>query len=30
MGGSKGMALLIPYADRERRDLHQTEWRFHI
>jgi hypothetical protein len=24
------MALSNPYADLERRDLHQTEWRFHI
>jgi hypothetical protein len=24
------MALSNLYADLERRDLHQTEWRFHI
>jgi hypothetical protein len=24
------MALSNPYADLERRDLHLTEWRFHI
>jgi len=24
------MALLNPHADLERRDLHLTEWRFHI
>jgi hypothetical protein len=24
------MALSIPYADIERRDLHLTEWRIHI
>jgi hypothetical protein len=24
------MALSNPYTDLERRDLHLTEWRFHI
>jgi hypothetical protein len=24
------MSLSNPYADLERRDLHLTEWRFHI
>jgi hypothetical protein len=24
------MALSNPYPDLERRDLHRTEWRFHI
>jgi hypothetical protein len=24
------MALSNPYADLERRDVHLTEWRFHI
>jgi len=24
------MALSNPFADLERRDLHLTEWRFHI
>jgi len=27
---SKVMALLNPHADLERRDVHLTEWRFHI
>jgi hypothetical protein len=30
MVGSKVMALSNPYPDLERRDLHLTEWGFHI
>jgi len=30
MVGSKVMALSNPYTDLERRDVHMTEWRFHI
>jgi hypothetical protein len=30
MVGFKVMPLSNPHADLERRDLHLTEWRFHI
>jgi len=30
MVGSKIIALSNPYADLAQRDLHLTEWRFHI